>query len=202
MFSLSVGAGYGNIFQGDAPGPPDVRAVDDLDLGAGGSVGVVSIYDIPVKTLAGEDSTLGALAGKTLLVVNVASKCGLTPQYTALEELHARLAPRGFSVVGFPCNQFGGQEPGTAEEIEQFCSTTYGVTFPMFEKVEVNGPGRHPIYDALTATPDASGEAGDIMWNFEKFVLGPDGSVVARFRPRTVPDDPEVLEVIEANLAG
>ena len=160
----------------------------------------MSIYDIPVKTLAGEDSTLGALAGKTLLVVNVASKCGLTPQYAALEELQARLSPRGFSVVGFPCNQFGGQEPGTAEEIEQFCSTTYGVTFPMFEKIEVNGPGRHPVYDELTAVPDAAGEAGDIQWNFEKFVIGPDGSVVARFRPRTVPDDPEVLSVIESNL--
>ena len=108
-----------------------------------------------MKTLSGEDSSLGALAGKTLLVVNVASKCGLTPQYTALEELHARLADRGFSVVGFPCNQFGGQEPGTAEEIEEFCSTTYGVTFPMFEKIEVNGAGRHPIYDELTAVPDA-----------------------------------------------
>jgi glutathione peroxidase len=160
----------------------------------------VSIYDIPVKTLAGEDSTLGALAGKTLLVVNVASKCGLTPQYTALEELQARLSPRGFSVVGFPCNQFGGQEPGTAEEIEQFCSTTYGVTFPMFEKIEVNGPGRHPIYDELTAVPDAEGEAGDIQWNFEKFVLDPSGSVVARFRPRTVPDDPEVISAIESSL--
>ena len=165
-------------------------------------MGAVSIYDLPVQTLAGEESTLGALAGKTLLVVNVASKCGLTPQYTALEELHARLSPRGFSVVGFPCNQFGGQEPGTAEEIEQFCSTTYGVTFPMFEKVEVNGPGRHPIYAELTAVPDASGEAGDIQWNFEKFVLGPDGSVIARFRPRTVPDDPAVLEAIESTLAG
>ena len=162
----------------------------------------MSIYDIPVKTLAGEDSTLGALAGKALLVVNVASKCGLTPQYTALEELHARLAPRGFSVVGFPCNQFGGQEPGTAEEIEEFCSMTYGVTFPMFEKIEVNGEGRHPIYDALTSAADASGEAGDVQWNFEKFLLAPDGSGVARFRPRTVPDDPEVLAVIEANLPG
>ena len=160
----------------------------------------MSIYDIPVKTLAGEDSTLGALAGKTLLVVNVASKCGLTPQYAALEALQARLSPRGFSVVGFPCNQFGGQEPGTAEEIEQFCSTTYGVTFPIFEKIEVNGPGRHPVYDELTAVPDAAGEAGDIQWNFEKFVIGPGGSVVARFRPRTVPDDPEVLSVIESNL--
>ena len=170
--------------------------------GRAGSVGSVSIYDIPVKTLAGEDSTLGALAGKTLLVVNVASKCGLTPQYTALEELHARLSPRGFSVVGFPCNQFGGQEPGTAEEIEEFSSTTYGVTFPMFEKIEVNGPGRHPIYDELTAVPDASGDAGDIQWNFEKFVLGPDGAVIGRFRPRTVPDDPEVLSVIESSLPG
>ncbi|HVT70691.1 MAG TPA: glutathione peroxidase [Trebonia sp.] len=162
----------------------------------------MSIYDIPVKTLAGKDSSLGDLAGKTLLVVNVASKCGLTPQYTALEQLHERLAPRGFSVVGFPCNQFGGQEPGTAREIEQFCSTTYAVTFPMFEKIEVNGPGRHPIYDELTAVPDSEGEAGDIRWNFEKFVIGPDGAVVARFRPRTVPDDPQVLATIESNLPG
>jgi glutathione peroxidase len=162
----------------------------------------VAIYDIPVKTLAGEDSSLGALAGKTLLVVNVASKCGLTPQYTALEALHERLAPRGFSVVGFPCNQFMGQEPGTAQEIAEFCSTSYGVTFPMFEKVEVNGPGRHPLYAELTSVADGSGEAGDVQWNFEKFVLGPSGEVVARFRPRTVPDDPEVLAVIEENLPG
>jgi glutathione peroxidase len=160
----------------------------------------VTIYDIPVKTLSGEDSSLGALAGKTLLVVNVASKCGLTPQYATLEALHARLADRGFAVVGFPCNQFGGQEPGTTEEIEEFCSMTYGVTFPMFEKIEVNGEARHPIYDALTAVPDASGEAGDVQWNFEKFLLAPDGSVVARFRPRTVPDDPEVLAAIEEYL--
>jgi glutathione peroxidase len=160
----------------------------------------VTIYDIPVKTLSGEDSSLGALAGKTLLVVNVASKCGLTPQYATLEALQARLADRGFSVVGFPCNQFGGQEPGTTEEIEEFCSTTYGVTFPMFEKIEVNGEGRHPIYDALTSAADASGEAGDVQWNFEKFLLAPDGSVVGRFRPRTVPDDPEVLAAIEEYL--
>jgi glutathione peroxidase len=160
----------------------------------------VTLYDIPLKTLSGEDSSLGALAGKTLLVVNVASKCGLTPQYTALEALHSRLADRGFSVVGFPCNQFGGQEPGTAEEIEEFCSTTYGVTFPMFEKIDVNGEGRHPIYEQLTAVPDAEGAAGDIQWNFEKFLLGPDGTVLARFRPRTVPDDPEVLAAIEEHL--
>ena len=160
----------------------------------------MTIYDIPVKTLSGADSSLGALAGKTLLVVNVASKCGLTPQYTALEALHSRLADRGFSVVGFPCNQFMGQEPGTAEEIEEFCSMTYGVTFPMFEKIEVNGEGRHPIYDELTSAADASGEAGDVQWNFEKFLLSPDGSVVARFRPRTLPDDPEVLAAIEEYL--
>ena len=160
----------------------------------------MSIYDIPVRTLDGEDSSLASLAGKALLLVNVASKCGLTPQYSALEELHARLAPRGFSVVGFPCNQFGGQEPGTAEEIELFCSTTYGVTFPMFEKIEVNGEGRHPIYDELTVVPDASGEAGDIQWNFEKFVLRPDGSVAGRFRPRTAPDAPDVLAAIESAL--
>ena len=162
----------------------------------------MTLYDIPVKTLSGEDSSLGTLAGKTLLVVNVASKCGLTPQYAALEALHERLADRGFSVVGFPCNQFMGQEPGTAEEIEEFCSTTYGVTFPMFEKIEVNGEGRHPIYDELTALPDADGAAGDIQWNFEKFLLGPDGTVLARFRPRTVPDDPEVLAAIEKHLSA
>jgi glutathione peroxidase len=164
----------------------------------------VSIRDIPVKTLSGEESSLGRsdLAGKTLLVVNVASKCGLTPQYTALEALHERLWPRGFSVVGFPCNQFGGQEPGTSAQIAEFCSATYGVTFPMFEKVEVNGAGRHPVYDELTAVADADGEAGDIQWNFEKFLIRPDGSVAARFRPRTVPDAPEVLAAIEESLGA
>jgi glutathione peroxidase len=160
----------------------------------------VTIFDIPVKTLAGQDSSLGALSGKTLLVVNVASKCGLTPQYTALEKLQEEFASRGFAVVGFPCNQFGGQEPGTSEEIAEFCSATYGVTFPMFEKIEVNGPGRHPIYDELTETPDANGEAGDIQWNFEKFLIRPDGTVAGRFRPRTTPDSTEVLVAIEANL--
>ncbi len=160
----------------------------------------MTIRDIPVKTLAGQDSSLGSLEGKTLLVVNVASKCGLTPQYTALEKLHEQFAARGFAVVGFPCNQFGGQEPGSAEEIAEFCSATYGVTFPMFEKIEVNGAGRHPVYVSLTEVPDASGEAGDIQWNFEKFLVRPDGTVAARFRPRTAPDSPEVLAAIEANL--
>jgi glutathione peroxidase len=162
----------------------------------------VTIFDIPVKTLAGQDSSLGSLGldGKALLVVNVASHCGLTPQYTALERLQSEYGARGFSVVGFPCNQFGGQEPGSAEEIATFCSASYGVSFPLFEKIEVNGPGRHAIYASLTETPDAEGQAGDIQWNFEKFVVAPDGTVAARFRPRTTPDSPEVLAVIEANL--
>ena len=161
----------------------------------------MTLFDAPVNTLSGQPSSLGALGGKTLLVVNVASKCGLTPQYTGLERLQERYADRGFSVVGFPSNQFGGQEPGTAEEIAEFCSTSYGVTFPMFEKIEVNGPGRHPIYTELTAVPDADGEAGDIQWNFEKFLIRPDGTVAARFRPRTAPDSPEVVAAIEASLA-
>jgi glutathione peroxidase len=162
----------------------------------------VTIFDIPVKTLAGQDSSLGSQAGKTLLVVNVASQCGLTPQYTALEKLHEQFASRGFAVVGFPCNQFGGQEPGTAEEIAEFCSTSYGVTFPIFEKIEVNGPGRHPIYVMLTVAKDGDDEAGDVQWNFEKFLVRRDGTVAARFRPRTAPDSPEVMAAIEANLPG
>ena len=160
----------------------------------------MSLRDIPVNTLAGQPSSLADLDGKTLLVVNVASKCGLTPQYTGLEELQKTYADRGFSVVGFPCNQFGGQEPGSSEEIAEFCSATYGVSFPMFEKIEVNGAGRHPIYQELTAVADAEGEAGDIQWNFEKFLIGPDGTVLARFRPMTTPDAPELISAIEANL--
>src|SRR5260370_4394666 len=160
------------------------------------------IVDIPVKPLAGRDSSLGSAApGSALLIVNVASKCGLTPQYTALEKLHEEFASRGLAVVGFPCNQFGGQEPGTADEIAEFCSATYGVTFPMFAKIEVNGPGRHPIYDQLTAGPDANGQGSDIQWNFEKFLIRPDGTVAARFRPRTTPASPAALAAIEANLA-
>jgi len=160
----------------------------------------VSLYDIPVNRLDGTPSSLGDFKGKATLVVNVASKCGLTPQYEQLEKIHEEYGPRGFSVVGFPCNQFGAQEPGTPEEIATFCSTTYGVTFPLFEKVEVNGDGRHAIYDELTATSDAEGNAGDIQWNFEKFLISPEGEVVARFRPLVLPDAPEVLEAIEANL--
>ena len=162
----------------------------------------MTVYDIAVNTLSGEPASLGDLAGKTLLVVNVASKCGLTPQYTGLERLHERFAGQGFAVVGFPCNQFGGQEPGSAEEIAEFCSTSYGVTFPMFEKIEVNGPGRHPLYAELTAVPDAAGEAGDIQWNFEKFLVAPDGTVIGRFRPMTGPEDPALVGAIEASLPG
>jgi glutathione peroxidase len=162
---------------------------------------VSDLLDLPVTTLAGEPTTFGALlGGKAALVVNVASKCGLTPQYTGLEQLHEQLAGRGFTVLGFPCNQFGAQEPGSSQEIAQFCSATYGVTFPMSAKIEVNGPGRDPIYATLTETPDPAGEAGDIQWNFEKFVVAPDGRVAGRFRPRTEPDDAALRAAIEAVL--
>lgn len=158
----------------------------------------MSLLDTPIATLTGEPSDLGHLTGgQASLVVNVASKCGLTPQYAKLEALQEQWSARGVTVLGVPCNQFGGQEPGSSEEIAEFCSATYGVTFPMTEKVEVNGPGRHPLYAALTTTPDADGEAGDVQWNFEKFVLSPDGEIIARFRPRTEPDDPAVLAALD-----
>jgi glutathione peroxidase len=160
----------------------------------------MGIHEIPVKTLDGQDSSLGSLAGQALLVVNVASKCGLTPQYSGLERLQERFGGQGFSVVGFPCNQFAGQEPGSAEEIQTFCSTTYGVTFPLFEKIDVNGEARHPLYAELTKTADAEGAAGDVQWNFEKFLVGADGEVLARFRPRTEPEDEAVVKAIEAAL--
>src|SRR3984957_2010278 len=149
----------------------------------------MTIYDIPLHTLDGEPSSLAPYAGKTVLVVNVASKCGLTPQYEGLEKLQETYADRGFSVVGFPGNQFMGQEPGTAEEIAEFCSATYGVSFPLFEKIDVNGSHRHPIYDELTATSDASGKSGDVEWNFEKFLVAPSGEIVGRFRPTVTPQD-------------
>ena len=162
----------------------------------------MALYDIPLNRLDGTPATLEEYRGKALLLVNVASKCGLTPQYEALEKLHEDLSPRGFAVLGFPSNQFGGQEPGTNEEIAEFCSATYGVSFPMFDKTEVNGPGRHPVYDELTAVADDSGEAGDVQWNFEKFLVAPDGRVVRRFRPRTLPDAPEVVAAIDEVLPG
>jgi glutathione peroxidase len=162
---------------------------------------MTELLDTPVATLQGGETTIGALTGgNAALVVNVASRCGLTPQYAQLEALQEEYGARGFTVIGVPSNQFMGQEPGTAEEIAEFCSATYGVTFPMTEKVEVNGPGAHPLYQRLTGVPDATGEAGDVQWNFEKFLLSPDGEVVGRFRPRTLPDAPEVRAAIEALL--
>jgi glutathione peroxidase len=164
---------------------------------------VSDLLNLPVTTLAGEPTTLAALAGpRATLVVNVASKCGLTPQYAKLEALHEQIAARGGAVVGFPCNQFGAQEPGTEAEIAQFCSATYGVTFPMSATVEVNGPGRDDVYTELSRAADAEGVAGDVQWNFEKFLLDGSGNVVARFRPATEPDDPALSAALEALLAG
>ena len=160
----------------------------------------MTIYDIPLHTLDGEPSSLAPYDGKTVLVVNVASKCGLTPQYEGLEQLQKTYADRDFSVVGFPCNQFAGQEPGTAEEIQTFCSTTYGVTFPLFEKIDVNGENQSPIYAKLNQTADAEGYSGDIRWNFEKFLIGPDGSM-QRFAPKVTPEDPILISAIEADLS-
>jgi glutathione peroxidase len=184
------------------------------------------IYEIPVETIAGERTSLGAYKGKVLLVVNVASKCGLTPQYDALEKLYARLKDQGLVVLGFPANDFAGQEPGSNEEIATFCRASFGVDFPMFSKITVTGPETHPLYSALIAEePKASGEtragmreklAGylsknnkgepnpepGILWNFEKFLIGRDGSVVGRFSPEVTPDDPAVVAAIEKALAG
>ena len=160
----------------------------------------MALSDHSIKTLDGSDADLGALQGKAVLAVNVASKCGLTPQYAGLEKLQAAYADKGFTVVGFPCNQFLGQEPGTAEEIQSFCSTTYGITFPIMEKIDVNGDDRHPIYGELTRTADAEGHDGDIRWNFEKFLIGPDGTVKARFAPQVEPEDPQVTAAIEDAL--
>ncbi|MGI5130520.1 glutathione peroxidase [Pseudonocardia sp. CA-107938] len=160
----------------------------------------MSLFDTSIAALDGSPLDVAALRGQAVLVVNVASKCGLTPQYTALEELQKTYGDRGFTVLGVPCNQFGGQEPGSAEEIATFCSATYGVTFPLTEKVDVNGPDRHPLYAELTATPDAAGAAGDVQWNFEKFLVAPDGRVAARFRPRTEPLAAEVTDAVEAVL--
>jgi glutathione peroxidase len=161
----------------------------------------MSLLQIPIARLDGTDATLGDITGgRPALVVNVASKCGLTPQYTALESLHEEYSGRGFTVVGVPCNQFGGQEPGSSEEIAEFCSATYGVRFPMTEKVEVNGEGRHPVYDALVRAADQDGRTGDVRWNFEKFLIDRDGAVVARFDPTVVPDDPRVTAAVESVL--
>ncbi len=160
----------------------------------------MTLYDIPIHRLDGSESSLGEFKGKAALIVNVASKCGLTPQYEGLEKIHERYADRGFTVLGFPCNQFLGQEPGSPDDIATFCSTTYGVTFPLFEKIEVNGDDKHPIYEELEKVADAGGHTGDIRWNFEKFVLSPDGEIVARFNPTVEPEAPELIETIEKVL--
>jgi glutathione peroxidase len=161
----------------------------------------MSILHAKIARLDGTPATLGEVTGgQPALLVNVASRCGLTPQYTALEQLHEEYAGRGFTVVGVPCNQFGQQEPGSSDEIAEFCSATYGVTFPMTEKVDVNGEQRHEVYRTLVEAPNEKGEAGDIAWNFEKFLLDGEGRVVARFSPMVVPDDPSIVGAVESLL--
>jgi glutathione peroxidase len=172
---------------GTAPTPSAIASDDPM-------------WTAPIKTLRGKPMTLGDFKGKALLLVNVASQCGNTPQYATLEALQKKYEAKGFTVVGFPCNQFGGQEPGSPEEIEKFCSVNYGITFPITEKIEVNGPSRHPIYASLTKVADASGHGGDIRWNFEKFVVSADGTKITRFTPKTKPDDPAVIAAVEAAL--
>ena len=158
------------------------------------------IYDIDLKRLEGDPETLGDYKGKTLLIINVASRCGFTPQYEGLQKLYEDYRDRGLEILGFPCNQFLGQEPGTAEDIKEFCSTTYGVSFPLFRKTDVNGPERHPLYELLTEIPDADGNAGDVQWNFEKFLVSPEGEIVGRFRTVVKPEDPALVSAIEENL--
>ena len=161
----------------------------------------MSVYETKIAGLTGENDLLNSIKGTVTLVVNVASKGGLTPQYSALEALQKEFSAQGFTVLGVPCNQFGAQEPGSSSEIETFCSTNYGVTFPISEKIEVNGAGRHALYQALTQVADDEGHSGDIRWNFEKFLVSRDGAVVSRFKPQTTPDSAEVVAAIKDQLA-
>ena len=161
----------------------------------------MSIFSVKINGLTSDTDVLGGVANKVVLVVNVASKCGLTPQYTGLEALHNEFSGQGFSVVGVPCNQFGAQEPGSAEEITTFCSTTYGVTFPLTEKVDVNGSARHALYEKLTPVQDGEGHSGDIRWNFEKFLVSKDGTTVVRFGPMVAPDDAALRAAITKALS-
>src|SRR5215471_14487914 len=161
-----------------------------------GSVIRMTVFDVDINSLGGGPANLGQYRGKALLIVNVASKCGLTPQYAGLQKLYDTYADRGLMILGVPCNQFGGQEPGTSDEIAEFCSTTYGVSFPLTEKVDVNGDGRHPLYQQLTTVEDVEGKAGDILWNFEKFLVSPDGASVRRFRPLVTPESEELTTAI------
>jgi glutathione peroxidase len=159
-----------------------------------------SLYDIPLKDINGKPASLKAYKGKPILIVNVASKCGLTPQYSALESTYKKYKDQGLVVLGFPCNDFAGQEPGTNEEIKQFCSSKYDVTFPLFDKVHVKGPEQHPLYTALSG--DKSPFPGDVKWNFGKFLIGKDGKILKRFEPQTKPDSEEVISAIESALAA
>jgi glutathione peroxidase len=161
------------------------------------SLSATSPLGVEIGALTGGSADLSSYAGKAVLIVNVASKCGLTPQYSGLERLHESYAEQGFTVLGVPCNQFLGQEPGSAQEIAEFCSATYGVTFPMTEKIDVNGAGRHPLYERLVGFADGEGHTGDVRWNFEKFLIGRDGEVVARFSPQTEPGSAEVVAAVE-----
>jgi glutathione peroxidase len=160
----------------------------------------MTVFDVEIGALRGGPANLAQYRDHALLIVNVASQCGLTPQYAGLQQLSDRFADRGLVVIGVPCNQFGAQEPGAPEEIVEFCQANYGVTFPLTEKVDVNGPDRHPLYRQLTEVPDAAGKAGDVLWNFEKFVVSPDGSISARLRPQVTPDAPELIEAVEKVL--
>ena len=159
-----------------------------------------SPFDVPLTALTGGALDAASLRGKAVLVVNVASRCGFTPQYEGLERLQERYRDRGFTVLAVPCNQFKGQEPGSEQEIAEYCSATWGTTFPMTGKVDVNGPARHPLYARLTSAPDADGRAGDVAWNFEKFLVSPAGEVVGRYRSRTTPEDPALVAALEAQL--
>ncbi|HEX9099954.1 MAG TPA: glutathione peroxidase [Candidatus Dormibacteraeota bacterium] len=165
-----------------------------------GETGIKSIHEVELARLNGKPESLGAYSGKVVLAVNVASRCGFTPQYAGLQALQDRYADRGFTVLGFPCNQFFHQEPGTAEQIQEFCSLNYGVTFPLFAKLDVKGDGQHPLYSFLSETPDDSGKAGNVKWNFEKFLIGRDGHVARRFRSKVTPEDPGVVEAVESLL--
>jgi glutathione peroxidase len=161
---------------------------------------MATIYDFTTKTIDGEEQSLRDYTGKALLVVNVVSQCGLTPHYGGLQKLHETYGERGLSVLGFPCNQFGAQEPGTEDEIKKFCETSFGVTFPMFAKIDVNGPGRHPLYEFLTSQTTEPDGPGDIQWNFAKFLIDRSGNVVARFAPTAEPSSDELVSAIEKAL--
>jgi len=158
------------------------------------------LRDLPLKRLDGTATTLGEYDGKLLLIVNVASRCGYTLQYAGLQKLYETYRSRGLTILGFPCNQFGGQEPGSAEEIATFCSVNFGVSFPLFEKVEVNGPGRHPLYARLEQAADFKGRAGEVVWNFEKFLVGPSGEVLGRFSHKVAPEHEALIGAVEAHL--